>query len=37
MKFKLNPDFVFDDTVKSEFDSHPEDEEPEKENDKDDE
>ena len=37
MKFKLNPDFVFDDTVKSEFDSHPEDEQPEKENDKDDE
>ena len=37
MKFKLNQDFVFDDTVKSEFDSHPEDEEPEKENDKDDE
>ena len=37
MKFKLNPDFVFDDTVKSEFDSHPEDERPEKENDKDDE
>ena len=37
MKFKLNPDFVFDDTVKSEFDSHPEDELPEKENDKDDE
>ena len=37
MKFKLNPDFVFDDTLKSEFDSHPEDEEPEKENDKDDE
>ena len=36
MKFKLNPDFVFDDTVKSEFDAHPEDEEPEKENDKDD-
>ena len=36
MKFKLNPDFVFDDTVKSEFDSHPEDELPEKENDKDD-
>ena len=37
MKFKLNPDFVFDDTVKSEFDAHPEDEQPEKENDKDDE
>ena len=37
MKFKLNPDYVFDETVKSEFDSHPEDEAPEKENDKDDE